>query len=145
MTPAVFNLGHGWDIAASGLGLLLSVLATGRAALNKRDPRAAIASVRFLWLVHWSGRSFASYSKSIASGVRPLYCEGSWGANRAQAAQPECSLQELQRHLRGPDLLSHLQNARSGVGGRASCNGFASISAHQKGRQNALICLDCRG
>ena len=43
MTLAVFNLGHAWHIAAIELGLLLSVLATGHAALNKRGPRAAIA------------------------------------------------------------------------------------------------------
>jgi hypothetical protein len=48
MTPAVFNLGHVWDIAASGLGLLLSVLATGHAARNKRDPLPAIAWVGFV-------------------------------------------------------------------------------------------------
>ena len=114
MTLAVFNLRRVWHIAAIGLGLLLSVLATGHAARNKRDPLPALALVGFVWLVPWSGRSFASSSESIASGVRPLYCEGTWGANRAQAAQPECSLHELQRHLRGPDLLSHLQNARSG-------------------------------
>jgi cardiolipin synthase len=64
MTPAVFNLGHVWDIAASGLGLLLSVLAIGGAVLNKRDPRAAIAWVGFVWLVPLPGRSFASSSEA---------------------------------------------------------------------------------
>ena len=44
MTMAVGNLVHEvWHIAAIGLGLLLSVLATGHVVLNKRDSRAAIA------------------------------------------------------------------------------------------------------
>ena len=40
-----------WHVAALGLGLLLSVLATGHVVLNKRDSRAAIAWVGFVWLV----------------------------------------------------------------------------------------------
>ena len=48
MTLADFNLGHVWHIAAIGLGLLLSVLATGHVVLNKRDPLPAIAWVGFV-------------------------------------------------------------------------------------------------
>ena len=88
MTLAVFNLRHVWHIAASGLGLLLSVLATGHAARNKRDPLPALALVGFVWLVPWSGRSFASSSESIASGVRPLYCEGTWRATGRKRRNP---------------------------------------------------------
>ena len=44
-----------WHIAAVGLGLLLSVLATGHVVLNKRDSRAAIAWVGFVWLVPMAG------------------------------------------------------------------------------------------
>jgi len=52
MTMAVGNLMDDvWHIAAIGLGLILSVLATGHAVLNKRDSRAAIAWVGFVWLV----------------------------------------------------------------------------------------------
>jgi hypothetical protein len=39
-------------------------------------------------------------------------------------------------------LVSTLQSAWCGGGGRASCNGFTSLSAHQTRRQNALISLD---
>jgi hypothetical protein len=48
MTLTGFNLRHVCHIAASGLGLLLSVLATGHAARNKRDPLPAIAWVGFV-------------------------------------------------------------------------------------------------
>ena len=52
MTTAVGNLVYDvWHIAAIGLGLLLSVLATGHAIPNKRDSRAAIAWVGFVWFV----------------------------------------------------------------------------------------------
>jgi hypothetical protein len=142
MTLAVFNLRRVWHIAAIGLGLLLSVLATGHAARNKRDPLPALALVGFVWLVPWSGRSFASSSESIASGVRPLYCEGTWRATGRKRRNPNvrwrsCSaIYSVQTdcplcRMHGPE-----------GGGRASCNGFASLSTHQKGRQNALMILD---
>ena len=52
MTMAVGTLVHDvWHIAAIGLGLLLSVVATGHAVLTKRDSRAAIAWVGFVWPV----------------------------------------------------------------------------------------------
>jgi len=52
MTMAVGNLAHDvWHIAALGLGLLLSVVATGHAVIHKRDSRGAIAWVGFVWLV----------------------------------------------------------------------------------------------
>lgn len=42
MTMAVGDLVFGvWHIAAIGLAVVLSVLATGHAVLNKRDSRAA--------------------------------------------------------------------------------------------------------
>ena len=52
MTMAVGSLVYDvWHVAAVGFGLLLSVLATGHAVLHKRDSRAAIAWVGFVWLV----------------------------------------------------------------------------------------------
>ena len=59
MTMAVGNLVYDvWHIAAIGLGLLLSVLATGHAILNKRDSRAAIAWVGFIWLVPGTAQGY---------------------------------------------------------------------------------------
>lgn len=52
MTMAIGNLVRdGWHLAVIGLGLLLSVLATGHVVLNRRDSRAAIAWVGLVWLV----------------------------------------------------------------------------------------------
>ena len=52
MAMGVDNLVHDvWHVAAIGFGLFLSLLATGHVVLNKRDSRAAIAWVGFVWFV----------------------------------------------------------------------------------------------
>ena len=40
-----------WHLAIAGLALVLSVVASGHAVLYKRDSRAAIGWVGFVWLV----------------------------------------------------------------------------------------------
>jgi len=40
-----------WHIAVGGLAILLSIIASAHAVLYKRDSRAAISWVGFIWLV----------------------------------------------------------------------------------------------
>jgi Phosphatidylserine/phosphatidylglycerophosphate/cardiolipin synthases and related enzymes len=108
MTTTVGNLAHYvWHIAAIGLGLLLSVLATGHAVLNKRDPRAAIAWVGFVWFVPLVGA--VMYFMFGVNRIRhkAALLRRNLERYRAQAAQPECLPEELQRHL--PDHGGHLK------------------------------------
>ena len=118
MTMTVGNLAHYvWHITAVGLGLLLSVLATGHAVLTKRDSRAAIAWVGFVWLVPLIGAVMY-----FIFGVNRIRHKASLQRRnleryRAQAEQPECSSEELQRHL--PDYVGHLQMLVRVVGGMA--------------------------
>jgi cardiolipin synthetase 2 (EC 2.7.8.-) len=108
MTTTVGNLVHDvWHIAAIGLGLLLSVLATGHAVLNKRDPRAAIAWVGFVWFVPLVGA--VMYFMFGVNRIRhkAALLRRNLERYRAQAAQPECLPEELQRHL--PDHGGHLK------------------------------------
>jgi len=116
MTMTGGNLVHYvWHIAAIGMGLLLSVLATGHAVLNKRDSRAAIAWVGFVWLVPLIGA--AMY---FIFGVNRIRHKASMLRRnleryRAQAVQLEYLPEELQRHL--PDHEGHLKMLARVVGG----------------------------
>src|SRR5437660_5807344 len=102
MTMAVGNLSHGvWHIAAIGLGLLLSVLATGHAVLYKRDSRSAIAWVGFVWLVPLVGAVLYFIFGVNRLRRQAALLRGDREPYRAHAAEPECSPEELQRHLPG--------------------------------------------
>jgi len=116
MTTTVGNLVHDvWHIAAIGLGLLLSVLATGHAVLNKRDSRAAIAWVGFVWFVPLVGA--VMYFTFGVNRIRhkAALLRRNLERYRAQSAQPECLPEELQRHL--PDHGGHLKMLARVVGG----------------------------
>ena len=116
MTMAVANLVHDvWHIAAIGLGLLLSVLATGHAVLNKRDSRAAIAWVGFVWLVPLVGAVMYFIFGVNRIRHKAALLRRNLERYRAQAAQPECLPEELQRHL--PDHGGHLKMLARVVGG----------------------------
>jgi cardiolipin synthase len=104
-----------WHIAALGLGLLLSVLATGHVVLNKRDSRVALAWVGFVWLVPLVGAVLY-----FAFGVNRIRHKASLLRRnleryRTQAAQPECLPAELQRHL--PEHGGYLKMLARVVGG----------------------------
>src|SRR5208337_5114591 len=116
MTMAVGNLVHDvWHIAAIGLGLLLSVLATGHAVLNKRDSRAAIAWVGFVWLVPLVGAVMYFIFGVNRIRHKASLLRRNLERYRAQAVQPECLPEELQRHL--PDRTGHLEMLARVVGG----------------------------
>ena len=53
---------------------------------------------------------------------------GKWSVERSPGSQSKALVHFAKCMVRG--------------GGRANCIGFTSLSAHQKGRQNALINLD---
>ena len=119
----------GWRIAAVGVGLLLSVWATGHAVLNKRDSRAAIAWVGFIWLVPLVGAVL--YFIFGVNRIRHKAAQLRRNLERyhAQAAQPECLPEELQRHL--PEHGGHLEDAGPGRWGRGRigpcCRAIGSI------------------
>jgi len=92
----VYNV---WHIAAIGLGLLLSVLATGHAILNKRDSRAAIAWVGFVWLVPLVGALMYFIFGVNRIRHKAAQLRSNLERYRAQTAQDECLPEELQRHL----------------------------------------------
>jgi cardiolipin synthase len=116
MTMAVGNLVRDvWHIAAIGLGLLLSVLATGHVVLNKRDSRAAIAWVGFVWLVPLVGAVMYFIFGVNRIRHKAALLRRNLERYRAQAAQPECLPEELQRHL--PDHGEHLKMLARVVGG----------------------------
>src|SRR5208337_816459 len=108
MTMAVGNLVHDvWHIAAIGLGLLLSVLATGHAVLNKRDSRAAIAWVGFVWFVPLVGAVMYFIFGVNRIRHKAALLRRNLKRYRAQGAQSEGLPEELQHHL--PDHGGHLK------------------------------------
>src|SRR5512137_2040366 len=116
MTMVVGNVVHDvWHIAAIGLGLLPSVVATAHAVLHKRDSRAAIAWVGFVWLVPLVGAALYFIFGVNRIRHKAALLRRSLERYRAQAAQPECLPGELPRHL--PDHGAHLQMLARVVGG----------------------------
>ena len=116
MTTVVTNLGHHvWHLVAIGLGLLLSVLATGHVILNKRDARAAIAWVGFIWLVPLLGAVLYIIFGVNRIRHKATLLRKSLERYRAQAAHPECLPEELQHHL--PDHGGYLKMLARVVGG----------------------------
>jgi len=116
MTMAVGSLAFGiWHVVAIGLGFLLSVLASGHAVLNKRDSRAAIAWVGFIWFVPLVGAVMYFLFGVNRIRHKAALLRKSLERYRDQAAQPECLPEELQRHL--PGHAGHLQMLARVVGG----------------------------
>ena len=107
MMTVVGNLVHDvWHIAVIGLGLFLSVLATGHVVLNKRDARAAMAWVGVIWLVPMVGAVIYFIFGVNRIRRKAALLRANLARYRAQAVQPECSPAELQRHL--PERREHL-------------------------------------
>jgi cardiolipin synthase A/B len=104
-----------WHIAVIELGLLLSVLATGHVVLNKRDSRAAIAWVGFVWLVPLVGAVLYFIFGVNRIRHKAALLRRNLERYRAQAEQPECLPEELERHL--PDHGGHLKMLVRVVGG----------------------------
>ena len=115
MTTTVYNLVHdAWHIAAIGLVVILSVLASGHAVLNNRDSRAAIGWVGFIWFVPLVGAVMYFIFGVNRIRHKAALLRRNLDRYRAQAAQPECLPEELQRHL--PDRTGHLEMLARVVG-----------------------------
>ena len=104
-----------WHIAAIVLGLFLSILATGHALLNKRDTRAAIAWVGFVWFVPVGGAVMYFIFGVNRIRHKASLLRRNLERYRAQAAQLECLPEELQRYL--PNHEGHLKMLTQVVGG----------------------------
>ncbi|MFA5863358.1 MAG: phospholipase D-like domain-containing protein [Phycisphaerae bacterium] len=116
MMMAVANLVQDlWQIAAIGLMLLLSVLATGHAVLMKRDSRSAIAWVGFVWLVPLVGAVLYFILGVNRIRHKAALLRRNLERYRAQASQPECRPEELKSHL--PDHGENLEMLARVVGG----------------------------
>ncbi|HAM50445.1 MAG TPA: hypothetical protein DCP92_07010 [Nitrospiraceae bacterium] len=116
MTIAIGNLVYEvWHIAAIGVGLLLSALATGHAILNKSDSRATIAWAGFIWLLPLVGVVMYFIFGVNRMRHKAALLRSNLKQYRAQAAHPECLPEELQHHL--PDYAGHLKMLARFVGG----------------------------
>jgi cardiolipin synthase A/B len=104
-----------WRIAAIGLGVVLAALAAGHAVLYKRDSRAATAWVGFILFVPVLGA--ITYFIFGLNRIRrkAAVLRRDIERYRAQASQPECPPEELQRHL--PYHGGHLKMLARAVGG----------------------------
>ncbi len=110
------NLVHDvWYIEVIGLTLVLSVGPSGHAVLNKRDSRAAMAWVGFVWFVPVAGAALYVIFGVNRIRHRAALLRRNLDRYRAQAAQLECLPEELPRHL--PDCTAHLEVLARIVGG----------------------------
>jgi cardiolipin synthase len=95
-----------WQIAALGLGLLLSLVATGHVVLYKRDSRAAISWVGLVWLVPLGGAVLYFIFGVNRIRHKAAQLRRNLERFRAQAPQSECPSDAVPHHL--PDDAEHL-------------------------------------
>jgi cardiolipin synthase A/B len=112
----LLNLAHYvWHITIAGLALLMSLLASAHAVLYKRDSRAAIAWVGFIWLVPLLGAVLYFVFGVNRLRRQAAYLRGSLERFRAHSTEAECLPEELQKHL--PGHTGHLHVLARVVGG----------------------------
>jgi cardiolipin synthase A/B len=104
-----------WHIGFAGLALLLAVIASAHVVLFKRDSRAAIAWVGFVWLVPIAGA--LSYFVFGVNRLRRTAAElrGGLERYRARSVAAQCLPEELHLHL--PGHTGHLTMLARVVGG----------------------------
>src|SRR5690349_24367346 len=90
-----------WHLILGGLALLLSVLASGHAVLRKRDSRAAIAWVGFIWLVALVGAVLYFIFGVNRLRRQAASLRGELERFRSHLKPEECVPEELHRHLPG--------------------------------------------
>ena len=90
-----------WHIGVAVLAILLSIFASGHAILYKRDTRAVIAWVGFVWLVPLAG--FVLYFIFGVNRIRrqAAFLRSGLPRYRAHSQGPDCPPEEIQRHLPG--------------------------------------------
>ena len=97
---------HAWHILVAGLALLLSILASGHAVLYKRDTRAAIAWVGFIWLVPLAGAALYFVFGVNRLKRQAVFWRSDLERYRAPLTHRECLPAELSHHL--PKHTGHL-------------------------------------
>jgi cardiolipin synthase A/B len=105
---------HVWHIGVAGLALLLSIIASGHAVLYKRDSRAAIAWVGFVWLVPLVGAVLYLIFGINRLRRQALLLRSDLERYRAHSGEAECPPEELHRHL--PPHSEHLEMLARVVG-----------------------------
>src|SRR5258708_24045580 len=88
-----------WHIGFAGLTLALSIWASGHAVLYKRDTRAVIAWVGFVWLVPIAGAVLYSIFGINRIRRQAVLMRRNRQRYRAHETGPACSPEELHRHL----------------------------------------------
>ena len=115
--PQLWTWAHEvWHLALAGLALVLSVAASGHAVLYKRDSRAAIAWVGFIWLTPLLGATLYFIFGINRLRRQAVSLRGDLERYRAHEAQPACLPEELHQHLPGhTGHLTMLARVVSGV------------------------------
>ena len=103
-----------WHIVVAALAFLLSVAALAHVVLYKRDSRSALAWAGFVWLVPLGGALLYFLFGINRIRRRAILLRGHRERYRAEAAQSQCSPEELHRHL--PGHTGHLQMLARVVG-----------------------------
>jgi cardiolipin synthase len=107
--PTLWDLAHRvWHIVLAGLALVLAVAASGHAVLYKRDPRAAISWVGFVWLVPILGPILYFVLGVNRIRRQAVLLRGQLQRYRAHPVDFECPPAELHRHLPGHTGHLHL-------------------------------------
>lgn len=106
---------YAWHLVFAGVVLLVSVVAAGHAVLYKRDSRSAIAWVGFIWLVPLVGAVLYFVFGVNRLRRQAVVLRRNLARYRAHEKQPECSPDELHRHL--PGHTWHLNMLARLVGG----------------------------
>ena len=95
-----------WHIGVAGLAILLSIIASAHAVLYKRDSRAAIAWVGFVWLVPLVGAVLYLIFGINRLRRQAVLLRSDLERYRAHSREAECPPEELHRHL--PPHSGHL-------------------------------------
>src|ERR1700682_5665696 len=113
----LWDLAHEvWHIGVAALALVFSILASGHAVLHKRDSRAAIAWVGFIWLVPLLGALLYFIFGVNRIRHQAALLRGDLERYRAHnESEHECLPEELRRHL--PAESAHLEMLARVVGG----------------------------
>jgi len=103
-----------WHIGFAGLALVLALLASGHAVLYKRDTRAVIAWVGFVWLVPIAGAVLYSIFGINRIRRQAVILRRNRQRFRAHEREPVSAAEELHRHL--PEHADHLEMLARVVG-----------------------------
>src|SRR5215475_7209257 len=103
-----------WHIGAAGLAILLSIIASAHAILYKRDSRAAISWVGFVWLVPLVGAVLYLIFGINRLRRQALLLRSDLEHYRAHPPEAECPPEDLHRHL--PPHAGHLEMLSRVVG-----------------------------